>query len=221
MTAAGEDSSTRREALESLCTKYWNPLYAFIRRSGESPHDAQDLTQAFFEFIVKGDFLGKAAPERGRFRSFLLGSLKHFLSDARDRANALKRGGGTEFVPLPMEGTYLSEPVDDLSPEKLFERRWAMTLLSQARKRLEDEYTAAGKAELFQELSQFNAADAAAPSYSSAAAKLSMPENTVKSSVRRLRLRYRELLREEISQTVASPMEIDDEIRHLLSVLAN
>ncbi len=221
MTAAGQDSSAGREALESLCKKYWSPLYAFIRRSGKSPHDAEDLTQAFFGFIVKGDLLRKATPERGRFRSFLLGSLKHFIADAHDRANALKRGGRTEFVPLPLEGSYSAEPVDALSPEKLFERRWAMTLLSQARKRLEDEYTAAGKASFYRELSLFNAADAEAPSYAVTAARLSIPENTLKSGVRRLRLRYRELLREEISQTVDSPLEVDEEIQYLLSVLAN
>lgn len=222
LAAGQKDSSQAAAALEKLCRAYWYPLYAFIRRSGKSPHDAQDFTQGFFAFILERDFLSKASPHRGRFRSFLLGSLKHFLSDAHDRANALKRGGANTSVSLDglvAEERYATEPVDAMSPDKIFERRWAMTLLAQARSRLEEEYSVAGKRELYRELSRFDAAEGEGLSYAKAASQLSMPENTLKSAVHRLRRRYRELLREEIAQTVASPLEIDDEISYMLSVL--
>ena len=223
--AAGQSATPQSaEALETLCRTYWYPLYAFIRRRGNGVHDAQDLTQAFFAFILQRDALKTVSPQKGKFRSFLLASLQHFLADERDRASALKRGGGQLILSLDSveaETRYALEPVDTLTPEKIFERRWAMALLDQAAGRLEAEYVKAGKGELYQQLKQFNSIEQTAKSYGEVAAELGLPENSLKSLVHRLRQRYRELLREEIAQTVASPGEVDEEIGHLLAVTSN
>ena len=222
LTAGDGGAPQRAEALEKLCRAYWYPLYAFVRRRGYGPEDAQDLTQSFFARLLERDLLSVASPERGHFRSFLLTALRNFLADEHDRASARKRGAGQPLISLDelgAEARYALEPAEVASPDKLFERRWATTVLEQAWTLLAAEYAAEGKAELFHELRRFNSAQETAPGYAEAAAKLGLPENTVKSLVLRMRHRYRALLRREIAQTVAHPAEIDEEIRYLLQVL--
>ena len=224
LTAGKPESPQAAEALEKLCRAYWYPLYAYIRRRGCSPEDAEDATQSFFVRLVEGKCLPHAAPQRGRFRSFLLTALQNFLADEHDRASARKRGGGRPLVSLDSldaEARYALEPADNFSPDRLFERRWATTVLEGAWARLEEEYTAEGKADLFRELRRFNSAQESAPAYAEAADNLGLPENTVKSLVHRMRRRYRTLLRAEIAHTVVDPAEIDGEIRYLLRVLGN
>jgi RNA polymerase sigma factor (sigma-70 family) len=222
LAAGQKDSPHTAAALENLCRAYWYPLYAYVRRRGSSPEDAQDFTQSFFARLSERDLLSRASPQRGRFRSFLLTALQNFLADEHDRANARKRGAGQPLISLDAldgEARYALEPADDLSPDKLFERRWATTVLEQAWTSLEREYTAEGKADLFRELRRFNSASESAPGYAEAAGNLGLPENSVKSLVHRMRRRYRALLRAEIAHTVADPAEIDEEIRYLLRVL--
>ena len=223
MLAAGEPDSPRAvEALEKLCRAYWYPLYAYVRRRGYSPEDAQDGTQSFFARLLERDLLSRASPQRGRFRSFLLTALQNFLADEHDRATARKRGAGQPLISLDAfegEARYALEPADNVSPDKLFERRWATTVLEQAWTSLEAEYVAEEKADLFRELRRFNSAQENAPGYAEAAGNLKLPENSVKSLVHRMRRRYRALLRAEITHTVADPAEIDEEIRYLLRVL--
>ena len=224
LTAGQPESPQAAEALEKLCCAYWYPLYAFVRRRGYSPEDAEDWTQSFFVRLVEGKCLPHASPQRGRFRSFLLTALQNFLADEHDRASARKRGGGRPIVALDSldaEARYALEPTDDVSPDRLFERRWATTVLEGAWTRLEEEYTAEGKADLFRELRRFNSAQENAPAYAEAAGNLRLPENTVKSLVHRMRRRYRALLRAEIAHTVVDPAEIDEEIRYLLRILGN
>jgi RNA polymerase sigma factor (sigma-70 family) len=221
--AASHDSSPNaRAALERLCATYWYPIYAYVRRRGHGPEDAQDLTQSFFARLLERDLLARATPQRGRFRSFLLTTLQNFLADEHDRATALKRGAGQPLVSindLDGEARYRLEPAEHLSPDKLFERRWATTVLEQAWTNLAADYAAEGKADLFRELRRFNSTEESAPAYGECAAKLGLPENTVKSLVHRMRRRYRTLLRAEIAQTVENPAETDEEIRYLLRVL--
>lgn len=221
--AAGEqDEAQAAAALERLCRDYWYPLYAYVRRRGYRPEDAQDLTQSFFARLLERDVLARASPERGRFRSFLLRTLQNFLADEHDRAVARKRDPGQPLLAwdaMDAEARYALEPSAEVSPDRLFERRWATTVLEQTWARLEAEYVAEGKAEVFRELRRFNSAQENAPSYAEVAGKLGLPENTVKSLVHRLRRRYRTLLRAEIAHTVADPGGIDEEIRYLLRVL--
>jgi DNA-directed RNA polymerase specialized sigma24 family protein len=221
--AAGQsDSPHAAAALEKLCRAYWYPLYAYVRRRGSGPEDAQDRTQSFFARLLEKDLLSRASPQRGRFRSFLLTALQNFLADEHDRALAHKRGAGQPLISLDAldgEARYALEPADEVAPDKLFERRWATTVLEQAWTRLELEYAGEGKADLFRELRRFNSAQESAPGYAEAAANLGLPENTVKSLVLRMRRRYRVLLRVEIAHTVADPAEVDEEIRYLLRVL--
>ncbi len=222
LTAGHKDSPQAAAALEQLCHAYWYPLYAYVRRRGYSPEDAQDGTQSFFARLLEGDILPRASSERGRFRSFLLKALQNFLADAHDRATALKRGAGQPVIALDAlngEARYALEPADQLSPDTLFERRWATTVLEGAWTRLAAEYEKDGKMGLFGELRRFNSERA--PSYAEAAATLGLPENTVKSLVHRMRQRYRVLLRAEIARTVDDPAEIDEEIRYLLRVLGS
>jgi len=224
LTAGQRDSAHAAAALEKLCRAYWYPLYAYVRRRGYSPEDAEDRTQSFFVRLLEGKLLPHASPQRGRFRSFLLTALQNFLSDEHDRAAALKRGGGQPLISLDSldgEARYALEPADDVSPDRLFERRWATTVLEGAWTRLEAEYAADGKVDLFRELRRFNSAHEGAPGYAEAAGKLGLPENTVKSLVHRMKRRYRVLLRAEIAHTVADPAEIDEEIRYLLRVLGD
>src|SRR5262245_8574370 len=214
-------SSEAPAALEQLCQTYWYPLYAYVRRWGYGEPDAEDLTQGFLAHLLAQPFLEGVAREKGKFRSFLLASLQNFLADQKDRATALKRGAGQRCISLDGDeaaARYAREPIDTLSPDKLFERRWAMVLLERAQDRLQAEYRAADKAQLYETLRQFNTGGSSELTYSEGAAQLGIPENTLKSLVHRLRRRYRQLLREEIAQTVSTRAEVDEEIRHLLQV---
>jgi RNA polymerase sigma-70 factor (ECF subfamily) len=211
-----------RAALAELCRSYWYPLYAYIRRQGHGADAAQDLTQEFFTRLLEKDGLASVDQGKGRFRSFLLAACKHFLANERDRARAQKRGGDRQFVPIDFrdaDGRYGSEPAHDATPEKLFERRWALALLEQVLARLRLEYEAGGKSLLFERLKSHLTGDGGGVPHARAAAELELSEGAVKVAVHRLRRRYRELLRETISQTVNDPAQIDDEIRTLFAVL--
>ncbi len=221
--AAGQSQSPQaREALEKLCTVYWQPIYAFVRRHGHSPADAQDLTQEFFSRLLQKNFFGGADPGKGKFRSFLLSALKHFLAHEWDKARAQKRGGGQAVLSFDVasaETTYRIEPVENVTPEKLFERRWALTLLNTVLARLRAEFEAEGKLEQFEALKSSLAGERRGVPYAEIAAHLRTSEGAVKVAVHRLRQRYRALLREEIAQTVSTPEEIEAEIRALFSAL--
>ena len=205
-----------------LCQTYWYPLYAFVRRQGYDAEEAKDLTQEFFLRFLRGNYLKKVKPSLGRFRSYLLAAIKHFLANEWDRASAKKRGGGQ--VPLSLdfqdaEGRYRSEPSHQLTPEKIFQKRWALTLLESVLKRLREEYAQSGKERLFDYLKQYLIAENGRVSYREVAQRLDMSEAAVKVAVHRLRKRYRRLLRLEIAQTVADPSEIEDEIKELFAAL--
>ena len=220
--SARESSSDADKALQSLCQAYWPPLYTYVRRCGRSEHDAQDLTQEFIAQLLARDFLADVAPHKGRFRSFLLASLKNFLASEHQRAHAQKRGGGVSFVPLdaePEEGFLRAEPATNATPESLFERRWAVALMGRAFENLRGEFLASGKAAQFDRLKGYLEADAGRGDYNEAARDLKMSPSAVGVAVHRMRLRLGELIRREIADTVASPDEIDGEMRHLASVL--
>jgi RNA polymerase sigma-70 factor (ECF subfamily) len=220
--AAGASGSQAAQAMQQLCRAYWYPLYAYIRRRGSNSHDAQDLTQEFFAQILQRDDLAGVRREKGRFRSFLLASLQHFLTNEWKKENRLKRGGGKSIVSIDQtdgEHRYAAEPVHDLSPDKLFERRWAMTLLDRAINHLRDEHAAASKLEIFQQLKVFLTGAENGPKYAELGGQLGLSENALKMAVSRLRRRYREILRAEIAHTVASADDIEDEIRHLFAAL--
>ena len=213
--AAGQRSS---EALNSLCETYWYPVYAFVRHQGFDADAALDLTQEFFARVLEKNYFGHADPARGRFRAFLLTSARHFLSNERDRARALKRGGSTPIVSLDAEtaeGAYQLEGRDDLTPEKLFDAHWATVTLDRALARLQRAYAAAGNPETFEGLKGYLTGDSEDVSYAEVARTLKSTEAAVKVAVHRLRRRFREALVEEIADTVSSPAEIDAEIRHL------
>ena len=223
LTAGGHDTGRAHTALENLCRTYWYPLYAYVRRRGQSPENAQDLTQEFFARLLERNWIEHADRQKGRFRSFLLSAMSHFLSDQWDKARAQKRGGGRPPLPLEFdtaETRFTREPSDPVTPEQNFERRWALTLLDEVLRRLRAEYEQDGRAELFQALHPCLVGERTAQPYSELAAKLNVSEGTVKAAVHRLRQKYRQLLREEIAQTVAGPGEIDEELRHLFAVLA-
>ena len=210
-------------ALEKLCRIYWFPLYAHARRQGHRAHDAQDLVQGFFAQLLRGNFLENVGPQKGKFRSFLLASLNHFLSDEWDKARAQKRGGGQTFISLDDENAeelYLLEPDSSAPAEAVFDRRWALTLLAQALARLREEVAAAGKAREFDHLKIFLSTPADDGSYDAVAAELEMPVATVAVKVHRLRQRYGELIRAEIAHTVASPAEIEEEMQHLFDAVS-
>ena len=221
LAAANQETPEAAAALERLCCSYWYPLYAYVRREGYAAADAQDLTQGFFAQLLARNSLERVAPEKGRFRSFLLAAMRHFLSDQRDRARTLKRGGGAEILSLDAqeaEERYRLEPVDRLDAEKIYERRWAMTLVEQALAQLREESAAAGKAKLFEHLRQFVAGESEA-TWGDAAAELGLSEGAMKAAVHRLRQRYRILLRDEIAHTVSDPAEIEEEVRYLIRVI--
>lgn len=223
VAAGGPDLPQRTEALEQLCRSYWYPLYAYVRRRGFGPEDAQDLTQEFFARLLKKNYPAQADRAKGKFRSFLLLTLNHFLADEFDRASTRKRGGGQTFISLDQdeaEGRYRREPADDLSPEKLFERRWAQSILENALKRLREEYGADSPPETYAVLKGFEPGEQLTLSYGEAAARLGLSESALKSKIHRLRQRHRELVREEIAQTVCTSTEVDEELRHLLAVLS-
>src|SRR5262245_51447744 len=219
---AQERSPAANEALEKLCRTYWWPLYGFVRRNGYTPEEAQDLTQGFFALLLERRDFDAVRQEKGRLRSYLLTSLKHFLAKARRRELTLKRGEGRALVPLDeliaREHADL-EPADNLTADKIYERRWALTLLEQVLTRLESEYRAAGNGKLFDYLKEFLSDEPGRQSQAEVAAELSMTENAVKQAFHRLRQRYRELLRDEIAQTVAAPGDVEEELRHFISVL--
>ncbi len=202
-----------------MCENYWFPVYAFVRRAGHSAEDAQDLTQEFFVRLLDKHFLAAADRKKGRFRTFLLTAVKRFLANEYDRIQAKKRGGGQTILSLEgLEARYCREPADTLTPERIFERQWALSLLDQVLARLQAEMTADGKAALFDALKDHLTGSQSA-GYATTAARLGMTEGAVKAAAHRLRQRYRELLREEIAQTVASPDEIEEEIRYLFTCL--
>jgi RNA polymerase sigma-70 factor (ECF subfamily) len=223
LAAAGEKSGAhRRRALEELAQVYWFPLYAYIRRQGHQAPQAEDLTQDFFTRLLEKKSLAAADPEKGKFRSFLLASLKNFLTNEWDKSVALKRGGGRPLVALDAldaEARYALEPADDLTPDRLFERRWALAVLDQVLARLRQEYVDRDSVALFEALKGCLAGATDGPSHGDVARRLGMTEGAVKVAAHRLRRRYRQLLRDEIAQTVASPELVDEEIRYLLGCL--
>jgi DNA-directed RNA polymerase specialized sigma24 family protein len=216
------DVPEAQSAIAKLCEAYWPPIYSFIRRRGYSPADAQDLTQSFLAFFLRTKAYARTDRLHGKFRSFLLASVKHFLSDHWDRERAVKRGGGYQFVSLNQETAeafYDAASASDSTAEHLFELRWAKTLTAGALNSLQDELRAEGKLELFEELKSFLAGGSILPSYDDASARTRLPRATVKTHVHRLRQRYREIVRREVARTVSSPHEIDEELRHLCNVL--
>jgi RNA polymerase sigma-70 factor (ECF subfamily) len=221
--AAGDAASGNgHEALEKLCAAYWYPLYAFVRREGYAPADAQDLTQGFFARVLEKNYFAQVDRRRGKFRSFLLASLRHYICDEYDRTRALKRGGGAPAISWDeksAEERYALEPADEMDAERIFERRWALTVLEEARKRLRMECAESGKADLYEQLKSFLSGETSTRTYAEVAARLGMSESAVKSAVPRLRRRYQELVREEIAHTVNSQTEVDEEIRHLIAVI--
>ena len=220
--AAQDRSPAADEALEKLCRIYWWPLYGFVRRNGYSPEEAQDLTQGFFALLLERRDLDVVRREKGRLRSYLLVSLKNFLAKARRRELAVKRGEGQALVPLDellaRECAGL-EPADSLTADRIFERRWALALLEQVLTRLESEYRSTGNAKLFDCLKEFLSDEPGRRSQAEAAAELDMTENALKQAFHRLRQHYRQLLHDEIAQTVAVPGDVEDELRHFISVL--
>jgi RNA polymerase sigma-70 factor (ECF subfamily) len=223
LAAKEGDSRSVQDALEKLCRTYWYPLYAYLRRRGFGEHDAQDLTQGFLAQLLERRSIQGVERDKGKFRSFLLASLNYFLADERDRANAQKRGGGRQVLSLDAheaEQRYRLEPVDERSPEKIFEHHWAMTLLDQVLARLGQEFTNAGKRELFERLQTFLVEGTGDKTFAEVAQEVDMTEEAVKKAAQRMRRRYHQLFREEIAQTVASPAEVDEELRHLCQVLS-
>jgi len=217
----GDGSSQADRAMAELCRIYWYPLYAFLRRRGHQPHEAEDLTQEFFARLLAQQFLKSVDREKGKFRSFLLATLKHFVSEKRARAAAQKRGG--DLVILSLDGMdaetrYYHEPAHDLTPEKLFEKHWALSVLAQVLSRLHAEFAVDGKSAHFDAL-KASLTGTSLSSYAKIGAELGMSEGAVKVAIHRLRRRYRALLRDEIAQTVSGPEEVEDEIRYLLSCL--
>lgn len=221
--SAGRDSSPdSMQALESLCEAYWYPLYAYVRRRVPDVSEAQDLTQAFFAELLEKNYVGTATPQRGRFRAFLLTAFKHFLSKQWEKAKAQKRGGGRAPISLDFQSadsSFRIEPASGLTAEQFYDQQWAITLLGQIMQRLQNEFDRADKSQQFQELKGFIIGEHTGTTYAQAAANLNMTEAAAKQAGSRMRRRYRELLREEIAQTVEGPNEVDDEIRNLFAIL--
>ena len=221
LTAQGE-SPAAQEALEKLCRTYWRPIYSFVRRQGIGPADAEDLTQGFFASLLEHRNLDAVRKEQGRLRSYLLGALKYFLADERRRGMAIKRGKGQRLIPLEemrSDERIEMEPADPVTAELIYERRWASTVLERVLNLLKDEYRRAGNAALFDSLKELLPGDPDAPSQKDIAAQLGMTENAVRQAFYRFRQHYQSLLREEIAHTVATPGDIEDELRHLIAVV--
>jgi len=221
LTAQGE-SPAAEEALEKLCRMYWRPIYSFVRRQGVAPEEAEDLTQGFFAQLLERGSLSAVHKEKGRLRSYLLGALKYFLTDEQRRAMAIKRGKGQRLIPLEelrSENRVEMEPADPVTAEMIYERRWALTVLEQVLDRLKNEYRTAGNAALFDSLKQLLPDEPGSPSQAEIAAHLGMTENALRQAFYRFRQRYQSLLREEIAHTVATPGDIEDELRHLIAVV--
>ena len=224
LAAGGGASAAAQEALDKLCQSYWFPLYAFLRRQGRSPEDAEDLTQEFFARFLARDYFAMADRDCGRFRTFLLTSLKRFQTDEWRRGNRQKRGGGMTFISTAAaeaECRYSAEPSHDLSPDRLFERRWAEAVLEKVLSRLRLDYGSTGRAEVYSQLQQFLWGGQAELSYAEMGQRLGLTEGAVKVAVHRLRQRFRDLLRDEVAQTVESPNQVDEELQHLLGVFAS
>lgn len=222
LAAGHAPTKNSREALSRLCELYWYPLYAYVRRWGYDADQAQDLTQEFFARLLEKHYLRAADPARGRFRSFLLAALKHFLSNERDRVGAVKRGGRTTVLPLEFEnaeGRYTREPPDADTPETIYERRWALALLERTLARLRGEFHSAGKDALFARLEGHLTGEQETLPYADLAVEIGLSEGAIKVTVHRLRRRFGALLREEISETVSDPSQVDDEIRDLFRAL--
>jgi RNA polymerase sigma factor (sigma-70 family) len=221
LEAQGE-SPAAQEALEKLCRTYWRPIFAFLRRQGVSLEEAEDITQGFFAELLERRSLSAVRKEKGRLRSFLLGGLKYFLANEQRRTMAVKRGKGQR--PIPLEELRAGEriemqPADPMTPDQIYERRWALTLLERVLSRLKDEYLAADNAALFDSLKELLPDEPGSASQAEIAARLGMTENAVRQAFYRFRQRYQALLREEIANTVATPGDIEDELRHLIAVL--
>jgi len=217
----GTDTEARR-ALETLCNSYWYPLYAYLRGHGNSPEEARDLTQAFFAEILEKDRLQAIDQSKGKFRSFLLASLKNFMSHEYEKGQALKRGGGTTTVSMDAEDAetrFKIEPVDDLTPDQIFERRWGLTMMERAMGRLETETASTSTPEQFEQMKSYLTGAGAGTPYKEAADEVGMSEGAFKTAVHRMRQRYGRLLRDEIAETVADPAEVDGEVKHLLTVI--
>jgi RNA polymerase sigma factor (sigma-70 family) len=221
LEAQGE-SPAARDALEKLCRTYWRPIYGFVRRKGVGPEEAKDLTQGFFALLLERRDLNAVRQEKGRLRSYLLTSLKHFLTNERNRAMAIKRGAGQQSIPLEdlHERERVGfEPEDTLAADQIYQRRWALSLLDHALGRLGDEYRAAGSTRLFDQLQKSLTDEPDRPSPADIAHQFGMTESAVRQASYRLRQRYRQVLREEIAHTVMLPGDVDDELRHLIAVL--
>ncbi len=223
VVSAGQQASPdSQRALESLCEVYWYPLYIYVRRRVADTNEAQDLTQAFFAKLLEKNYVGSASPDRGRFRAFLLTALKHYLSKQWEKGRAQKRGGGHVPVSFDFQAADSSltiEPASGLTPEQLYDQQWAIALLGQIMQRLRTEFEESARTDQFEELKGFVIGDHSGKTYAEAAAKLNMTEVAARKAASRMRKRYRELLREEIAQTVSRPEEVDDEIRNLFATL--
>jgi RNA polymerase sigma factor (sigma-70 family) len=221
LEAQGE-SPAAQEALEKLCRTYWRPIFAFLRRQGLSPTEAEDITQGFFAELLERRSLTAVRKEKGRLRSFLLGGLKYFLANEQRRAMAVKRGKGQRPIPLEefRAGERIeTEPADPMTPDQIYERRWALTILERVLSRLKNEYLAADNAVLFDSLKELLPDEPGSPSQAEIATRLGMTENAIRQAFYRFRQRYQALLREEIGNTVATPGDVEDELRHLIAVL--
>jgi RNA polymerase sigma-70 factor (ECF subfamily) len=224
LAAKGSSGGQSTDALETLCRAYWPPLYAYVRRLGYSPHDAEDLTQAFFARLLEKNYLDAVDRTKGKFRSFLLAALKHFLAKEWRDAHCQKRGGNFSFISLDdpsAEALYAQVPAEHLTPEKLFERQWATTLLDRVVRRLRQEFLETGKEAQFERLKVFLSREKADAPYAALAAELGTTEGALKMSVSRLRRRYGQLLRDEISQTVSDGEPVETELRALLAALSS
>ncbi len=222
LEAGRTPSPQQADALGQLCQSYWYPLYAYARREGASVEDAQDLTQGFFARLLERNYLERADPNKGRFRGFLLGAFKHFLSNQRERAGAFKRGGGVVHVPLDevtAEKRFQHEPSTTLTPERLFERAWALTLLGRVREQLRLRFETAGQPERFERLATLLPGGSEKQSHAEVAAEIGTNEGALRVELHRLKDAYRQLLRAEVAQTVSAPAEIDEELRHLIEVM--
>lgn len=222
ISAGRTSASERHDALEQLCRAYWYPIYVFVRRRGHDPNEAQDLTQEFFARLIEKNYLHSADPTKGRFRSFLLTAVERFLTNEWIKARRQKRGGGRPLLSLDSEAAesqYLLEPADPATPERLFDRKWALTLLRQAMDQLRAESKAAGREALFHEVRSVLAGESAAAPYAEIAGRLEMTEGAVKAAAHRWRRRYAELVREAVAQTVAAPGDVEEELRQLFLAL--
>ena len=221
VAAGGEDTTARRDALGALCETYWYPLYAFVRRRGAKPDDARDLTQGFLVSLLERHDFDRLRPESGRFRAFLLASLKHFLSNDHARKQTLKRGGGMIFLPLAdeAEGRYRHEPVDFDTPERLFERRWALTVIDHVLAELREDWVRQDRVVEFDALKAALLGDAPPGGYAGVAERLGSTEGAVKVAAHRLRRRFQARLRHRIADTVVDPADVDDEIGYLVQAL--